>query len=94
MLKRTLVLLLVVCLVGTLFCACGGKEITAEEAYQIVLADLGDLASTAQNPHIHEGTYQNKACYNIFVTVNGMQMQYIISTSGKILHKGHGSHSH
>ena len=41
-----------------------------------------------------EGTFENKPCFNIFVTVNGMSMQYIISENGKILHKGAGEHSH
>ena len=89
MLKKTVVLVLIVCLLGTLLCACG-KKITAEEAYQIVLKDLGDLASTVQSPHIHEG----KDGYNIYLTVNGLQFAYLISYSGKIVSKGPGGHSH
>ena len=95
MFKKTITLVLLVCLLGTLLCACGGgKEITAQEAYQIVLADLGDLASSATAPHIHEGTHGGKPCFNIYVTVNGMGMQYVISNTGKIISKGPGGHSH
>lgn len=92
--KKVIALLLTACLLCGLLAACG-KEITAEEAYQVVLDDLGEtLAATAETPHIHEATYDGKPCFNIFVTVNGMSMQYIVSQSGKILHKGPGEHSH
>lgn len=92
--KKVIALLLTACLLCGLLAACG-KEITAEEAYQVVLDDLGEtLAATAETPHIHEATYEGKPCFNIFVTVNGMSMQYIVSQSGKILHKGPGEHSH
>ena len=93
--KRVIALLLMACLLCGLFAGCG-KKITGEEAYQIVLEDLGEtLAETAETPHIHEATYEGKPCFNIFVTVNGMSMQYIISQNGKILHKGAGEeHSH
>ena len=92
--KRIVATLLLVAMLVSLLAACG-KEITAEEAYQVVLDDLGEtLAATAETPHIHEATYDGKPCFNIFVTVNGMSMQYIVSQSGKILHKGPGEHSH
>lgn len=92
--KKVIALLLTACLLCGMLAACG-KEITAEEAYQVVLDDLGEtLAATAETPHIHEATYEGKPCFNIFVTVNGMSMQYIVSQSGKILHKGPGEHSH
>ena len=72
------------------------KNITADEAYQIVLKDMGVLAENAEAPHIHEGTYEDKPCYNIFITVgNGETLQYVVSTTGKILYKGIGeAHSH
>ena len=93
--KKTIALLLVVCLVGTLFCACGGKKITAQEAYEIVLKDLGAAADKAASPHIHEGTFEGKACFNIFINVDGADLVYVVSDTGKILHKGPGGgHSH
>ena len=90
MLKKTVVLVLIVCLLGTLLCACSGTKITAEEAYQIVLKDLGDLASSVENPHIHE----SKDGYNIYLTANGLQLAYLVSYSGKIVSKGPGGHIH
>ena len=92
--KKWIALLLMACLLCSMLSGCG-KKITSEEAYQIVLEDLGEtLAATAEAPHIHTGTYEDKPCFNIFVTVNGMSLQYIISETGKILHKGPGEHSH
>ena len=92
--KKWIALALAACLLCSLLSGCG-KKITAEEAYQIVLDDLGEtLAATAESPHVHEATYENKPCFNIFVTVNGVSMNYIVSETGKILHKGAGEHSH
>ena len=92
--KKWIALALAACLLCSLLSGCG-KKVTAEEAYQIVLDDLGEtLAATAESPHVHEATYENKPCFNIFVTVNGVSMNYIVSETGKILHKGAGEHSH
>ncbi|MBO5868527.1 MAG: hypothetical protein J6Q54_06450 [Oscillospiraceae bacterium] len=93
MFRRMTALLLMICLLGLMLCACG-KTLTAEEAYQVVLDDLGDRAEEAQEPHIHESTYKKKACYNIFVTVGDESLVYVVSTKGEILHKGIGAHSH
>ena len=93
--KKAISLLLVLCLVSAALCACGGKKITAQEAYQIVLKDLGAAANKAASPHIHEGTFEGKACFNIFINVDGMDIVYVVSDTGKILHKGPGTgHSH
>ena len=98
--KKSLCLLLVCSMMILLLAACGGKkEITAEEAYQVVLEDLKEtygeaIADTAESPHIHESTYEGKACYNIFVTVSGMSLQYVISRTGDVLYTGAGEHSH
>ena len=98
--KKVIALLLAACLLCGLLAACGGKkEITAEEAYQVVLEDLKEtygeaIADTAESPHIHESTYEGKACYNIFVTVSGMSLQYVISRTGDVLYTGAGEHSH
>ena len=92
--KKWIAVLLLVGILCGMLAGCG-KKITAEEAYQIVLEDLGAAADLAESPHIHEATYENKPCFNIFVTVDGMSLQYIISENGKILHKGAGSeHAH
>lgn len=94
MAKKLIAILLLVCMVCGVLSACKAKEITSEEAYQIVLDDLGALAEKAESPHIHTGTYEGKACYNIYVTVEGMSLNYIVSETGKILSKGPGEHSH
>jgi len=92
--KKWIALFLMACLLCSMLAGCG-KKVTAEEAYQVVLDDLGEiLAATAQTPHIHEGTFEGEPCFNIFVTVNGISLNYVISETGKILHKGPGEHSH
>jgi len=91
--KKWIALLLLAAILCGMLAGCG-KKITAEEAYQIVLDDLGAAASLAESPHVHEATYEDKPCFNIFVTVDGLSLQYIVSEGGKILHKGPGEHSH
>ena len=92
--KRWIALLLMACLLCSMLAGCG-KKVTADEAYQIVLDDLGEtLAATAASPHIHNSTFEGNPCFNIFVTVNGVSLNYVISETGKILHKGPGEHSH
>ena len=94
MAKKLIAALLLVCMLCSVLTGCG-KKITADQAYQIVLEDLGAAANLADAPHIHEGTYNDKPCFNIYITVDGMSLQYIVSESGKILSKGAGaSHSH
>jgi hypothetical protein len=88
------VLVCVVCLVGVLVLTCGKETITSDQAYEIVLKDLGLTSQDVASPHIHEGTYENQSCYNIYVTVNGKSLTYVVSTKGEILHKGEGGHSH
>lgn len=95
MTKRLFALLAVVCILCGMLCACQPKkEITSEEAVQIVMNDLGDKAENAGEPHVHSGTFENVACYDIYVTVDGLPFVYVISTEGEILHKGFGNHSH
>lgn len=89
-----LVLVCVVCLVGVLVLTCGKETITSDQAYEIVLKDLGLTSQDVASPHIHEGTYENQSCYNIYVTANGKSLTYVVSTTGEILYKGEGSHSH
>ena len=93
--KRLISLVLTVCMVCCLFGACAAKpDITSQEAYQVVLDMLGDKAETAKNPHIHSGEYRSIPCYNIYVTVDGVSMVYIVSKTGDILHSAQESHRH
>ena len=94
MLKKVTAICLVVCLFGLILCACGKEPISSEEAYQVVLADLGEKAALAKEPHIHESTHKNKPCYNIFVTVGEESLVYIVSQTGEIIYQGIGGHSH
>ena len=95
MTKRLFALLVLVCIVCSMMCACQPKkEITSEEAIQIVMEDLGDKAESGGEPHLHNGTCESEVCYNIYVTVDGLPFVYVISTDGEILHKGFGNHSH
>lgn len=89
-----LALIIVLCLVGLLVLTCNNKSISSDEAFEIVLEDLGLTKQEAGSPHIHEGTYQNHSCYNVYITVNGESLVYAVSTTGEILHKGESTHSH
>ena len=89
-----LALVVVLCLVGVLLLTCGKESITSDEAVQIVLDDLGLTSDQVETPHVHEGTYENQSCYNVYITANGKSLTYVVSKSGEILHKGEGSHSH
>jgi uncharacterized membrane protein YkoI len=88
------VLVCVVCIVGVILLTCNNGVISSDEALEIVLEDLGVTSAAAVSPHVHEGTYENQACYNIYVTVDGKSLTYVVSTTGEILHKGEGGHSH
>lgn len=89
-----IVLVCVICLAAVILLTCNNGVISSDEALEIVLEDLGVTSQQVESPHIHEGTYENQSCYNIYVTVNGKSMTYVVSTTGEILHKGEGSHSH
>ena len=94
MLKRWFALLALVSIVCGVMCACGSKEISAEEAVAVVLEDLDADIKNAGSPHVHTGTYNNEACYNVYITVNNHPLVYKISIHGEILYKGLSEHSH
>ena len=95
MLKRSIAIFLVILLVGGIFTACQAS-ISSNEAIQIALEDMGADEADVQSVHVHEGTYQNQECYNVYLTVDGTSMTYVIAVSGgSILAKMEGSgHSH
>ena len=94
--KRQIAGLLLVCLILSLLTACGSKkeEITADQAWKVVCEDLQIVPENAATPHIHSSNYNNQECFNIFVTINGESLMYVVSNTGEILYKGQGSHSH
>ncbi len=94
MIKRLLAALVAALLICCTLTACGEEKITPQQAYEAVLTDLGDAATSAQSPHVHEGEYNGKNCYTIYVTVGEENLVYSVSFSGEILNKAHGSHAH
>ena len=90
----SIALVCVVCIVAVIVLTYNNGVITSDEAFEVVLNDLGITEQDAGTPHIHEGTYENQPCYNVYVTVNGESLSYVVSTTGEILHKGEGEHSH
>ena len=93
--KRIFAMFILVCTVLVMVCGCESKKkITAGEAVSIVAKDLGTDVESMGQPHIHSGTYSNQACFNIYVTVNGISYEYVVSVFGEILHKDPGEHSH
>ncbi len=93
--KRLFSIFVLVCLICGLMCACDTKtEITVSDAVAVMMEDLGDKAESVGEPHIHTGTYENKDCYNIYITLDGESWVYVISTDGEILAKEPASHSH
>ena len=88
-------MLLLICMLSSMMIACGKSEpITSEEAYAIVLADLKMSEEDIPAPHIHTGTHDNQECYNIYITLSGESLLYVVSVDGEILSKGPANHSH
>lgn len=91
MAKKWIALLLLVCILGSMLIGCKGK-ITADEAAQIALAEIG--IQPAEAPHVHESTYENKPCFNVFISVGELSLVYVISDTGNILYSGPSDHHH
>lgn len=87
-------LLLAICLLCSILCACGSKNITADQAVAIVLEQLGDDAENAGTPHVHTGTYGKEACYNVYITLDGENWVYVIAMDGEMLACAPSGHSH
>lgn len=84
MLKRTVAIFLLVILVGGLVTACGPEKepISQAEAVNIAMKDMGIDNSDSPNIHVHEGTYKNQACFNVYITVGDVSKTYVISVNG------------
>lgn len=94
MIKRIISLLLALVLATGILAGCGDSTISTEKAQKIVLKDLGVDADEV-TMHMHIGTYEDMPCYSIYVTVNGENLEYSISsTDGTILNIAHSDHSH
>jgi len=92
--KRIIAALLLIAMLSCMLAACQEKEITSVEAMKIVQQDLGD-ASAEGTPHIHEGKFQDKECFFVYITVRGENLVYAVEkATGDILKKEHSTHSH
>lgn len=92
--KRMIAMALLLCMALTLLTACGGGPITAEKAEKIVLKEVGMSAEEA-HPHVHVGEYEGKPCFSVYITVGGVNWEYLVdSTTGDILTYRQSSHSH
>ena len=70
--KKIIAMLLMLSMVLCIFTACGSKgetTITVDDAWQIVLTDLGDDAVNAEAPHVHDGTYDNQVIIEVMLQV-------------------------
>lgn len=91
--KKTVILILLVCLMLT---ACGSQEndiLTVEKAQQIVLEDLG-VSADEVSMHVHVGSGDIPS-YSIYVTVGEESYEYVIdAATGQILSISESTHSH
>lgn len=94
MTKKLIACLLLCCIFGCMVSGCS-KKITAQEAANIVIESLDEGAQIAGAPHVHDSTYAGKSCFNVFITVDGESLLYIVSDTGEILAHGPSQpHSH
>lgn len=84
MLKRiAAIILLVVMALGLLAgCAEEKEPISQAEAVHIVMEDMGVEEEDDPDIHVHEGTYKNKPCFNVYITVNGVSKTYVLAVNG------------
>ena len=98
MLKRSIAVILLVVLVGSVLIACEPEKepISQAEAVAIVMADLGIDNSDNPTIHVHQGTQAGKEVFNVYVTVGSISKTYVVAVNGgEILMIQNGSgHSH
>ena len=89
--KRLLAIFLLAALMLTLFAACGGDKgsmLSAEDAQKVVLKDLDVSAKQVSDIHTHTAMQDNIPCYNIHVTLKGVEYEYLINArTGDIIKK-------
>ena len=98
MLKKSIAVFLLVAILGGMFVACDDqtKGITGDKAVEIALADLGISSNEVDSVHIHEGIHDKQVCYNVYITVDGESLTYVVNKlNGDILDIQEGAaHSH
>lgn len=95
MLKRSIAILALVCVLFALLAACNSnKAITGEEAEEIVMKHAGVTESQVSDVHTHVTTNdEGVACYSIHITINGTSYEYMVhGVTGEILSYGEGGH--
>ena len=100
--KKYLIPLIVaaVVLLGIVIAVAAGSgeqdgPLTPNDAKKIVLQDLGISESKADSVHAHTTTENGKACYLIYVTVDGENWEYIVDGfTSEILSKTKNDHGH
>ena len=94
MTKKLIAYLLLFCIFACMLSGCS-KKITAQEAANIVIESLDEGAQVSGATHVHDSNYAGKACFNVFITVDGESFLYIVSDTGEILaHGPSDAHSH
>ena len=83
--KKYIVILTITVLLLCLLTACSSKAITASEAQNIAMKDLGVSASDVQDIHTHVLTEDGAPSYSIHITVGDAEYEYVISADGQIL---------
>lgn len=82
--KKLIAFVLVLTLALGLLAGCGNKVITQEEAMKIVAKDLGVSVNDLGSAHIHIASGDVPG-YNIYVTVDGHNYDYLVSADGQII---------
>ncbi|MBE6944210.1 MAG: hypothetical protein E7453_08175 [Ruminococcaceae bacterium] len=94
------VIVAVVVLLGIIIAVAAGSSnndgpLTPDEAKKVVLRDLNVKASEADSVHVHTTTEGSKACYLIYVSVDGENWEYTVDGfTGEILKKTKNDHGH
>ena len=84
MLKRSIAIVLIVILAGSLLIACEPEKepISQAEAVAIVMADLGIDNSDNPTIHVHQGVSNGKDVFNVYVTVDNVSKTYVVAVNG------------
>lgn len=88
--KKTLIFVLLLALVLSLFAGCGNKDfLEAEDAQKIALKDLGIKEADAESIHVHVGQMEEGPAYSIHIDYDGQTYEYVIlAATGEILSVG------
>lgn len=88
--KKTIILILLLALVVSLFAGCGEKKfLEAEDAQKIALEDLGIKEKDAESVHIHVGEVEEGPAFSVHIEYEGKTYEYVIlAATGEIVTVG------